>query len=135
MKKYPVLVCVTAQSSCESIILQGRQAARELSASLEVVSVQSADMAPEQRAASLNTLYKLSKKSGAPIVVYYNDDAAQTIASHARQHSARHIILGQSNNHHFARQLAELLPGVNIAAARIVGNGQLAVDRYGVAAQ
>ena len=115
MIKHPVLVCVTAQSSCQSIIAKGRQTAFSSAAALEVVSVQPVDMEPSERALSLDTLYKLSKDSGAQIVVYYNDDAAQTIALHARRAGARHIILGQSGTYnHFAYKLSELLPNVTM---------------------
>lgn len=117
MKKGPVLVCVTAQSSCEALIEKGRITAEKLGTALETVSVQSVDMTAEERAAVLNTLYSISKKASADIVVYYNDDPAQTAAQHARRTHACHIVTGKPCGGAFVRDLRLLLPDVPISSA------------------
>lgn len=94
MKKRPVLVCVTAQSSCDVLIEKGRVIAEKLGVPLEVVSVQPVDMTALQRADALDTLYAVSKKSCADIVVYYNNDPAGTISLHAKRSKACYIVTG-----------------------------------------
>ncbi len=118
MKKRPVLVCVTAQSSCEVLIYKGRLIAEELGCPLEVVSVQSIDMTADDRASALDTLYSISKKSSADIVVYYNDNPAETVALHARRSRAIHILTGlpADTKGGFIKELERLLPGVPITS-------------------
>ncbi len=116
MKKRPVLVCVTAQSSCDVLIEKGRAVAEKLGAPLEVVSVQPVDMTAQQRADALDTLYAISKKSAADIVVYYNDNPAETVALHAKWSKACHIITGlpRSSSNGFAHKLEAMLTGIPV---------------------
>lgn len=118
MKKRPVLVCVTAQSSCDILIEKGRAIAEKLGVPLEVVSVQSVDMTALQRADALDTLYAISKKSSADIVVYYNNDPAETISLHAKMSKACYIITGlpRSLSNGFTSKLKSMLKDIPVIA-------------------
>ncbi len=116
MKKRPVLVCVTAQSSCDVLIEKGRDIAEKLGAPLEVVSVQSVDMTAQQRADALDTLYAISKRSSADIVVYYNNDPAETISLHAKMSKACYIVTGlpRSSSNGFSSKLKSILKDIPV---------------------
>ncbi len=118
MRKRPVLVCVTAQSSCDVLVEKGRVIAEKLGAPLEVVSVQSVDMTALQRADALDTLYAISKKSSADIVVYYNNDPAETVSLHAKRSKACYIITGlpRISSNGFASKLKSMLKDIPVIA-------------------
>ncbi len=107
-----VLVCVTDQPSCRRLILAGAAIAEKLQAPVKVVSVQPAGLVSPRNAEVLQILYNISAKLGADMTVYFSDEAALTVAVHARQTNAIHIVSGApgANSNLFIETIKGLLP-------------------------
>ena len=107
-----VLVCVTDQPSCRRLILAGAAIAEKLQVPVKVVSVQPAGLVSPRNAEDLQILYNISAKLGADMTVYFSDEAALTVAVHARQTNAIQIVSGApgTNSNLFIETIKGLLP-------------------------
>lgn len=129
----PVLVCVTAQKRCDRLIKAGRMLADELDVPLELLSVQPVDAAPDERAAALECLYALSKNAGADIMTYYSDDPVLTVAAHAKNCHARHIITGtpSPSDANFITPLHALVPDIPLTMVDPEGGRRILLPETG----
>ena len=107
-----VLVCVTDQPSCRRLIVAGASIAQRLELPLKVVCVRPEGLVSPKTAEALQVLYNISGKLGADMTVYFNDDPALTVAVHARQINAAHIVSGApgANSNLFIETVKGLLP-------------------------
>ena len=89
-----VLVCVTDQPSCRRLILAGDAIAQKYNVPVKVVTVLKPGLVSSKTADVLQTLYNIAGRLGADMTVYFNDSPALTVAVHARQINAVHIVSG-----------------------------------------
>lgn len=111
-----VMVCVTAQTRCENLIISGRKLADEIGAELEVLNIQPMRGAMHTQPEELQYLYNIVKANGAGMTVYYNDEAALTAAAHIRKNNAVAVVTGlpASNGSHFVEEVRRFVPDVAI---------------------
>ncbi len=107
-----VLVCVTDQPSCRRLILAGHAIAQKYQATVKVVTVLKPGLVSPRTADALQTLYNIAGRLGAEMTVYFNDSPALTVAVHARQINAIHIVSGSpgANSNAFLEMIKGLLP-------------------------
>ena len=119
MNNLHVLVCVTGQKTCERLILEGAEQARQLDATLSVVHVAKPGAgvlgSPEEGRA-LDYLYQIASAHGAEMTMIHSDDVIGTLAAHARKVGADMIVMGVSarGNWDLPRALELHLPGVSV---------------------
>ncbi|MDD4700067.1 MAG: hypothetical protein PHV07_07405 [Oscillospiraceae bacterium] len=97
-KTNPVMACITAQESCERIIVKAKELANHLNTALEVVSVQPKRMEATKRAREMKCLEYLSKKTDCAITVIYSEHPLDSLATHAASMDPVHIFTGQQSN-------------------------------------
>ncbi len=112
-----VLVCVTDQPSCHRLIMAGKTIAEQYGLPLQVVSVLPPRLVSDKTAQALQTLHNISSKQGADMTVFFNESPAVTIAVHARQCGAVHLVSGTpgADNTMFLATLRELLPEIPLS--------------------
>lgn len=96
-KSNPVMACITAQESCEKIILKAKELANHLNTVLEVVTVQPKRMEATKRAREMKCLEYLSKKTDSSITVIYSEHPLDSLATHAASMNPIHIFTGQQS--------------------------------------
>jgi len=95
MKNFgPVLVCVTAQMSCERLIESGKDLAERLNRELYVVSVLDKDGDANEKSKALKILNALSKKTDCGIDIIYSDNVALSLGVHINKVNPCHILIG-----------------------------------------
>ena len=87
-------MCVTDQPSCRRLILAGDAIAQKYNVPVKVVTVLKPGLVSSKTADVLQTLYNIAGRLGADMTVYFNDSPALTVAVHARQINAVHIVSG-----------------------------------------
>lgn len=109
-----VLVCVTDQPSCRRLILAGDAIAKEYQVPVKVVTVLSPGLVGAKTADVLQTLYNIAGRLGAEMTVYFNDSPALTVAVHARQNNAIHLVSGSpgTDSNLFIETIKGLLPEI-----------------------
>mgnify|MGYP002567567580 CR=1 FL=1 len=113
-----VLVCVTDQPSCRRLILAGDAIAKKYNMPVKVVTVLKPGLVSPKTAEVLQTLYNIAGRLGAEMTVLFNDSPLLTIAVHARQTNAAHIVGGSSPSSEsspFIETLKGLLPEIPIS--------------------
>ena len=107
-----VLVCVTDQPSCRRLILAGDAIAQKYQVPVKVVTVLKPGLVSSKTADVLQTLYNIAGRLGAEMTVYFNDSPALTVAVHARQTNAVHIVSGSpgTDGNTFIETIKGLLP-------------------------
>jgi K+-sensing histidine kinase KdpD len=120
-----ILVCVTQQKTCERLINQAHELAREYGGSLFVINVVKSDMSfldSTKESEALEYLFGISKKVGANLSVLKSDDVLKTIAEFADENDIDYIIIGRSHDKNagerFVKRLKSLLK--NDAEIRIL---------------
>lgn len=111
-----VLVCVTDQPSCRRLILAGDAIAREYQVPVKVITVLSPGLVSAKTADVLQTLYNIAGRLGAEMTVYFNDSPALTVAVHARQTGAIHLVSGSpgTDSNLFIETIKGLLPEIPV---------------------
>jgi hypothetical protein len=112
-----VLVCVTDQPSCRRLILAGNAIAQEYGLPVKVVTVLKPGLVSAKTADVLQTLYNIAGHLGAEMTVYFNDSPALTVAVHARQTNAVHLVSGYpgADSNRFIETIKGLLPEVPVS--------------------
>ena len=112
-----VLVCVTDQTCCRRLITAGAAIAEKLNVPVKVISVQPEGLVSKRASEALQVLYNISAKLGAEMTVYFNDNPALTVAVHARQTNAIHIVSGAPgpNSNMFIETIKGLLPEIPLS--------------------
>ncbi len=102
-KENPVLVCVTAQLSCEKLIKAGLELSQKLNRELVVVTVQNKNADAARRAQDLKALNQLSKSTGCSIDIIFSEHITQSLASYIHKIDPCHIFIGNpdSSGHFF----------------------------------
>lgn len=105
--KDPVMICITAQESCEVIINKGLEMAKRLGTQAIVVSAQPKKASAEARSRDMKILDGLSKKTGAEVTVLYSDHPLISLTNYAAAKKPVHIFTGlQSADSEFVSRLA-----------------------------
>lgn len=109
-----VLVCITDQLSCERLIRAGRAIADEKGRSLSVVTVLPQGEVSAHTASVMQDLYDMVRTLDAEMTFYFHQDAALTVAVHARSIGAAQVITGSPgvDSNRFIETVKELLPEV-----------------------
>ena len=92
--KRTLLVCVTAQESCDRLVQYGRRIARQEHATLRIVSVlpRRQSVCPDLQA--LERLNAVAIASGAQMRVCFSDDSVEKIREIALEESAQMLVVG-----------------------------------------
>jgi len=93
-----VLVCVTRQKTCERLIVEGANLAKELDAELHVMHVARAGdnlLGNPSESDALEYLYQVCREYGADMTMIRSGEVASTIANHARKVGAVAIVMGR----------------------------------------
>ena len=69
----PILVCVTAQLSCQRLINSGKELSERINKPLYVVTVINKESSAKEKSAALKILNSLSKATGCSIDIIYSD--------------------------------------------------------------
>ncbi len=122
-----VLVCVTPQSECESLIKSGALIAKEKGVVLEVLSVfhQKDGFSPDPSV--LEKLYRCAKEENAQMSVYFNDSPAIVAAVHAKKKECIDIVVGfpKEQSTRFVPTLRALVPDITISMVDVQDNGKI----------
>lgn len=122
-----VLVCVTPQSQCETLIRSGSLIAQQYGVPLEVLSVfhERDGISPDP--AVLEELYDCARRENAQMSVYFNDSPAILAAVIAKKKGAIDIVAGfpKERSTHFISTLHTLVPDIQISMVDIDDNGKI----------
>ncbi len=95
-----ILVCVTVQKECEHLIREGERLARERKEPLAVLHVSTPrQQSTENRAATLNLLYSLTREAGADMETVEARSPEEAILSRSRAGQFSLVLLGQGPGH------------------------------------
>ena len=110
-----ILVCVTQQKTCERLINQAHELAREYGGSLFVINVVNSDMSfldSTKESEALEYLFGI-KRSVQTCQCFKSDDVLKTIAEFADENDIDYIIIGESHDKNagerFVKSLKSLL--------------------------
>ncbi|WP_326909415.1 universal stress protein [Sedimentibacter sp. MB31-C6] len=114
-----VLVCVTQQRTCESLIRQGSMLSRDDEDSnlyvIHVVNEKDKLLYNLSDGDALEYLFEITKEVGANLVVKRSKDVIKTIVDYAIENEITHVVLGTPNvqdpANNFASKLKRKLPG------------------------
>lgn len=117
-----VLVCVTGQKTCERLIQEGAEIARELDGTVSVVHVagQRTVLGSAQEGEALEYLFRTADEHGADMAVLRADgalDAMDVLVQYALAQEADCIVVGMAQGKaggSFAEQLRARLPSVEV---------------------
>ena len=118
MAQHKILVCVTEQPHCSSMILKGRELADEQNADLLVLHVRTRQktlMGSTDISAALNQLYADARRADAEMEIITSTEVEKTIAEYARSQQITDIVIGASpkdGRAPMSERLEILLPGV-----------------------
>ena len=118
MEELHVLVCVTGQKTCETLIVEGDRLAKKLDAELSVVHVAKQGMGllggNIAEAEALEYLFKLSSDHGADMAVIRSDEVAATLAEHAAKVGATQVVMGSPRRArtNLTEEIVAAMPGV-----------------------
>lgn len=112
-----VLVCITDQLSCHRLIQAGHTIAQKYQLPVKVVTVLKPGLVSSSAADALQTLYNIVGRLGAEMTVYFNDSPALTVAVHARQNNAVHLVSGTpgTGSSQFIKTIKGLLPEIPLS--------------------
>lgn len=123
-----VLVCVTDQESCDRLIYAGRSLADFEGIDLKVVCVRPKKAERWLASDEVEYLFNVAKKQEADMLVFFNDHAAQTIASYILDNGVNYVLVGmppEPGNSVFIATLEEQCPDVPVITVDSSGSLQL----------
>ncbi len=115
-----VLVCVTGQKTCESLIVEGARIAKENGSGLSVLHVVKPGaslLGNATEGEALEYLYKIATEYDADMAMIRSDNVEGTIAKQAQKLGAEHLVIGKSNGSReksFQAKIEMLLPDIDI---------------------
>ncbi len=115
-----MLVCVTGQKTCESLILAGARIAKEENVPmtvLHVVKPGAALLGSQAEGEALEYLLRIATEYDADMTMIRSDDIVGTIAHQAEKLNADVLLLGRttgSKGRSLSARMAERLPGLRI---------------------
>ena len=115
-----VLVCVTGQKTCESLILEGARIAAEEGASMSVLHVVKPGAAPlgsQKEGDALEYLFRIASEHDAGMSMIRSDDVAETIVKQVEKLGASILVMGRTTGMKERRVtaiLADRVPGVRV---------------------
>ena len=80
-----VLVCVTDQESCDRLIYAGRALAHFEGIDLKVICVRPKKAERWLASDEVEYLFNVAKELEAEMLVFFNDNAAETVAAYVRE--------------------------------------------------
>jgi len=89
-----VLVCVTDQESCDRLIYAGRSLALHEGIDLKVICVRPKKAERWLASDEVEYLFNVAKELQAEMLVFFKDNAAQTVAAYARDNAVSYILVG-----------------------------------------
>ncbi len=94
-KRESVVVCVTDQTSGQTLIERGAQLAREQGMELRVLSVLLRGKQNAQSAMALEALFQSAMEQGATMSVYYSEHVWTTADHFLKRCRVRHLVVGR----------------------------------------
>lgn len=109
-----VMVCITDQPRCNDLIAAAATIARKKELPLVAITVLRVGLMSEYTADRLQTMYNISERHGAELLVLFNDSPALTVAVAARQHKAQHLVVGTPGpmSNRFMETIKGILPEI-----------------------
>lgn len=114
-----VLVCVTQQKTCESLIEHGVELSKDEGSQLYVIHVVNENdklLYNLSDGDALEYLFEITKDVGANLIVKRSKDVAKAIVDFAVEKDITHIVLGNSKTidtaNNFSMKLQKKLPSV-----------------------
>ncbi len=89
-----VLICVANPASCRNIVEAGMAIAAREQLPITVVSVLTSGLPTTEDGLTMQQLHNITRRCGAELTVFFNDEPALTTAVYARQCNAAHIVAG-----------------------------------------
>lgn len=115
-----VLVCVTGQKTCVSLIVEGARLAKEAGAQVSVLHVVKPGASVFDNVSegdALEYLFRVASEHGADMAMIRSNDVAATICAHAEKVEAALIVMGKADGkrgRELSRQLSALKPDISI---------------------
>lgn len=115
-----VLVCVTGQKTCESLIIEGARIAKEENAPmtvLHVVKPGAALLGSQAEGEALEYLLRIATEYDADMAMIRSDDIVGTIAHQAEKLNADVLLMGRttgSKGRSISARMAERLPELKV---------------------
>ena len=112
-----ILVCVKNINTSYNLILTAKKLSSLKNLPLQVLYVKPSNEGYNASSDEMEYIYSISKKVGAELTVFFNDDPALIAASFAKQINAKHLIVGVNNEgiNMFTDTIRTLLPSVTIS--------------------
>ncbi len=113
-----VLVCVTQQKTCESLIRQGAELSKDSEDNLYVLHVVNENdkfLYDFSDGDALEYLFRITKDVGAELTVKRSKDVIKTIVDFAEEMEITHVVLGSSRKetaNNFTSKLQWKLPNI-----------------------
>ena len=115
-----VLVCVTGQKTCKSLIVEGARIAKENGSELSVLHVVKPGaslLGNATEGEALEYLYKIATEYDADMALIRSDNVEGTIARQVQKLGAEYLVIGKSNGSKeksFQAKIEMLLPDIKI---------------------
>lgn len=123
-----VLVCVTDQESCDRLIYAGRALAHLEGIDLKVICVRPKKAERWLASDEVEYLFNVAKELEAEMLVFFNDNAAETVAAYVREGGVSYVLVGmppEPDNSIFITTLKDQCPGVPVITVDRTGSLQL----------
>ncbi|MFA9380910.1 MAG: hypothetical protein ACERKO_07610 [Acetanaerobacterium sp.] len=105
------IVCVTDQINCERIITRGREIAEKTQTNLYVINV---DSGHTRDLDAIEHLFRVSKKNGAVMNIFYNKRVLDTIMNCIGEYTATNVVSGIPQTvDSILNQLWEVMPQID----------------------
>lgn len=122
-----ILVCVTDQESCDRLIYAGRALAHLEEIDLKVICVRPKKAERWLASDEVEYLFNLAKELAAEMLVYFSENAAETIASYIRDNKVNYVLVGMPldpGNSVFISTLEDRCPGIPVITVDHAGSLQ-----------
>lgn len=120
-----VLVCVTDQESCDRLIYAGHALAQHEGIDLKVICVRPKKAERWLASDEVEYLFNVAKELEAEMLVYFNDNAAQTVATYVNEGGVSYVLVGmppEPGNSIFITTLEDQCPGVSVITVDRAGS-------------
>lgn len=116
-KRGKILVCVKNKNTAYNLISTAKKLSTLKNLPLQVIYIKPSNEGNNVNSDELEYIYSASKKVGAELTIFFNDDPALIAASFAKQINAKQLIVGINNNNIslFTNTIRTLLPSVIIS--------------------
>ena len=112
-----VMVCSLNRATCHRLVQAGNDIAEESGLPLTVLSIQPQGLVSSTVAQNIQVLHNITSRAGAEANILFSDSPALTLAVHAKQTNAAHILIDRADfsGNFFLKTIVELLPEVTVS--------------------